>query len=178
MTRERKPLTWAQRRRRTGEQKLASSLIERVLESYGIESDVREHRLVLEWKAIVGERVARRTWPDGLRKGVLWVRVANSAWMQELAFLRPAMVERANALVGPPAIVREVRLHVGARKETDADDAVAALAQRVMFQRQRRRWQPEPATGEALARIEAETAKVESEELREAIREARIKLGL
>jgi len=175
---KRKSLTWAERRRRTREQQLASNLIERVLSSYGVDRDIREQRIVLEWAAIVGERVARRTWPDGLRDGVLWVRVANSAWLQELSFLRSAMVERANELVGAPPLVREVRLHVGARKEQDADDVVAALAQRVMFQRRRRPWRPTPATGAALERIEKETAAVESDELRAAIREARIKLGL
>jgi len=178
VTRKHKSLSWKQRRRRTREQVLASSLIDRVLASYGVESEVREHRIVLDWKSVVGERVARRTWPDGLREGILWVRVANSAWMQELTFLRPTMIERANALVGHPPLVRDVRLHVGARKQSDADDVVATLASRVMMRRKPRRWNPPPATGAALERIETETADVEDDDLRQVIREARIKLGV
>ena len=178
MTPPGKRLSWAQRRRRSGEQQLAGDLVARVLTGYGVEREVREHRIVLEWAEVVGERVARRTWPDGLRDGVLWVRVASSAWLQELSFLRPQMVERANRLVGPPPLVREVRLHVGPQRRRDPDDVVAALARRVRLQRRRRRWRPTPASGAVLARIERETAAVESAELREAIRAARVKLGL
>jgi hypothetical protein len=171
-------MSWSERRRRTRDQTGAGALVGKVLESYGVDRDVREHRLVIEWSAIVGKRIAARTWPDGLSKGILWVRVSNSAWLQELSFLRKPIAQHANELCGDPPLVREVRLHIGARKSEDADDVVAALAKRVMFRRRRNYKRPTPATGAALEQIQRDTDAVDDEDLRAAIREARIKLGI
>jgi hypothetical protein len=171
-------LGWEERKRRAGEQRDVSGLLDRVLAGYGVERSVREHRIVLEWGTVVGGRIAARTWPDGLRRGVLWVRVANSAWLQELAFLKQHIAERANALLGDPPLVHDVRLHIGARRDEDGDDVVAALARRVHQDRRRRARRPTPATGAALDQIEREAAEVDDAELRDAIRDARIKLGL
>jgi len=173
-----KRISWDERQRRTGEQRTAGSILDRVLEGHGVERNVREHRIVLDWKQIVGERISARTWPDGLRNGVLWVRVANSAWLQELSFLKDTMIQRANEIVGDPPLVRDVRLHIGARQQSDSDDVVAALSLRMFKPRRRRVYKPTPATGAVLAQIEDDAAHVEDDELREAIREARIKLGL
>ncbi len=173
-----KRISWAERHRRAGEQRTAGSILDRVLEGHGIQSYVREHRIVLDWKQIVGERIAARTWPDGLRNGALWVRVANSAWLQELSFLKETMIQRANELLGDPPLVHDVRLHIGARKQSDRDDVVAALSRRVFKSRRRRAYSPTPASGAVLAQIKQEAAKVEDDDLREVILEARIKLGL
>ena len=87
----------------------------KVLEQRGVASEVREQRLVTEWEDIVGERVAVRAWPDGLRQGVLFIRVSNSAWLHELSFLKEAILASANRMAGPPTLVKEVRLHLGPR---------------------------------------------------------------
>lgn len=156
----------------------AADAVAEVLGRSGAAGAIREHRLVTMWTEIVGERVAARAWPDGLRDGVLWVRAANSAWMHELSFLREPITERANALVGPPPLVREVRFHLGRpRDEDDRDDVVAALSRRLRPSRKSTPARPAPSP-EALARIDAETARVEDPELRDAIRTLRRKLGL
>ena len=153
----------------------AAELIGEVLARHGVAVQVREHRLVTRWAEIVGERVAARAWPDGLKNGVLWVRVVNAAWLQELSYLRAAIVERANALLGAPALVRDLRLHQG-RREADRDDPVAALSGR------RRHYPPRPPlpapTVEAVAAIEAETGRVADPELAVIIRALRRRLGL
>ena len=165
----------SRRRRRT---EPAGALIAEVLRRAGVASAVREHRLATEWATIVGERVAERAWPDGLRDGVLWVRVVNSSWLQELSFLREAMCAHANQLVGPPPLVREIRLHLGRRRdEGDQEDVIAALA------RHRRRPPPPrrpPAnpSAETRARIDLETGRVADLELRELIAAVRRRLGL
>jgi hypothetical protein len=155
----------------------AGDLVGDLLGKRGVAAAVREHRLVTGWVDIVGERVATRAWPSGLRKGVLFVRVANSAWMQELSFLREAMVKAALAHTGEPALVKDVRLHLPGKNEPDDDaaDVVAALSRR---KRPRRiptpAALPDPATR---ARIQRETDKVADAELREAILALRLRLG-
>jgi Dna[CI] antecedent DciA-like protein len=152
----------------------AGALVAQVLARAGIAAAVREHRLVTEWETVVGPRIAARAWPDGLNRGVLYVRVVNSAWLHELGFLKEAIVAQANRTAGDPPLVREVRLHLGARRGP-ADDLVAELA----AARRKPRPAPRPRTplaAAAAARIERETEKVADGELREAIRAAWRKL--
>ena len=40
------------------------------------------------WSDVVGREVARRTRPGTFRKGILFVKVSSSTWMQELEFLK------------------------------------------------------------------------------------------
>ena len=110
----------------------ARELIEAILSRYGITTRIREHRVITEWPTIVGERLATRTRPDGLKNGLLWVQVSNSAWLHELSFLKTQIVTRANEVLGDPPLVCELRLHVGRRKrdEEDSDDLLALLAKK------------------------------------------------
>jgi hypothetical protein len=157
----------------------AGSLVDAVLRARGAHAAVREHRLVTGWVDIVGERVAQRAWPSGLQKGTLWVRVANSAWMQELSFLREAIARAAADYLGPPPLVREVRLHLPGKGEpqSDVEDVVAALARRKRPRRAPAAPRP-PVAAETLVRIDAETEVVKDDELRESIRTLRRRLGL
>src|SRR5262249_17937672 len=123
-----------------------------------------------------GARVAVRAWPDGLKNGVLFVRVTNSAWLQELGFLREPLARAANQAIGAP-LVREVHLHLGARRSRDADDVVAALAAHRRARAPARAPRP-PASAADLARIDRETARVGDGELRALLRDVRRRLGL
>ena len=80
----------------------AGEIVAEVLRGAGALEAVREHRLVTGWSEIVGERVAARAWPDGLRHGVLYVRVANASWMQACTLSQPAFVSKSNP-PGQPA---------------------------------------------------------------------------
>lgn len=157
----------------------AGALVESVLRRYGVSAPVREHRLVTSWDEIVGERVAARAWPDGLKDGVLWVRVSNSAWMHELSFLREPIAARANELVGA-RIVRDVRFHLGSRNasaEEDRDDVVAALSRRLRPRKKATPARPTPSPA-LLDAIDEETARVSDPELRDTLRALRRRLGL
>lgn len=169
---------WSARRKRSSRRRAsAGELVGELLDRHGASRELREHRIVARWPELVGERVASRTTPDGLAKGILWVRVQNSAWLHELSFLRADIAERVNQALGDPPLVTEVRFHMGGRRAVAADDA---LAPTVAIRRAppTERPLPPPATGDRLAAIEAETAGVADDELRRLITEARRKLGL
>lgn len=160
---------------RRGAPQHASQWLGGVLDRYGIQRELREHRLLSHWREVVGERVADRTNPDGLSGGVLWVRVHSSPWLNELSFLKDDIVRRANEVCGRQ-LVREVRFHLGNRRAS-ADDTLAPTV-RIRRPPARERPLPPPARGESLARIDAETEGVADPDLRAAIREARRKLDL
>ncbi len=155
----------------------SAELMRRLLDGHGLAEEVREHRLVTEWRALVGERIAARTRPGRVRDGVLMVRVSNSAWLNELSFFTDDLLERINARLGNPALVREIRLYLGRARRGDSEEVDRAHA-RTRRPPLRARPLPAPATGSDLERIREEVATVDDDELRAEILEARRKLNL
>ncbi len=92
------------------------SVLERALGRRRLASVLTEAALASRWEEAVGPQVAAKARPDGLRDGVLTVRVASAPWMAELSFLKPALLARINAAVGAPVdapLVRDLRLAPG-----------------------------------------------------------------
>jgi hypothetical protein len=164
-------MNWKQRRTRRKQVTSAADAIAGLLEGYHVAEEVRARRLVTEWPAVVGSRFAARTWPEDVRDRVLWVRVSNHSWMQELSFAKAKLIERIHELTGDPPLIDDVRFHLGGKRKDDLTDVRAAIRQRRPIRR--RRPLPAPATGPRLAQIERECQAVEDPELREVIAEAR-----
>jgi predicted nucleic acid-binding Zn ribbon protein len=65
--------------------------------------------LARRWGEVVGERLAEECSPEALEGGTLLIRVSSSGWARQVSFLKREVRERANALLGQPA-VREVKV--------------------------------------------------------------------
>lgn len=162
--------------RRKKEAATAATLIDAALVAAGVAAAVRTHRIVTEWREMVGERIAARTWPDGLKDGVLWVRVASSAWLHELTLMRDQILGGIARVLGPPVLVTELKLHLGARKQADADDVLAMAVQaRGRRPPPPKKPLPPPAAGAAKDAIDRETAEIADPELRELVRAVRVR---
>ncbi|MHC9061933.1 DciA family protein [Nitrospira sp. CMX1] len=70
----------------------------------GLESRLVELRLQHRWREIVGEPMASHTWPSQIRFKKLYLIVRNSVWLQQLTFLKPALVTKLHAEVGPELV--------------------------------------------------------------------------
>jgi hypothetical protein len=152
----------------------AGDALAAVLERYGVARTVRAHRLVTEWSSIVGPRIAARAWPESISGGVLWVRVANAAWLQELSLLRDDLLERVReALQGGPEI-EDIKLRLRP-KGADPDDRPTT---RRPPSRPRLLPRREPAAGPQLETIRREVDAVDDPDLRDIIFEARRRLAL
>lgn len=79
----------------------------------GLESSLVEWRLQQHWRDIMGDPIASHTWPDHIRFKKLYLVVRNSVWLQQLTFLKPALLEKLQAHAGRDA-VSEIVLRVGA----------------------------------------------------------------
>lgn len=175
------PVAWGGWRKRPKGQRgprkflRASDLVGDLLDRNGAKRELREHRIATHWQTIVGPRVGARTLPDGLSKGVLWVRVSSSAWLHELSFLKDELTERVNKSVGDPPLVKEIRFHLGAIRGGINDVLPTVSIRRPPLAK---RPLPAPASGAHLDAINRETNDVLDPELREIIREARRKLNL
>jgi predicted nucleic acid-binding Zn ribbon protein len=52
--------------------------------------------IALSWKDIVGDLLAERSAPEKYEHHVLFVKVTNSTWMQELVIIKPQILSRIN----------------------------------------------------------------------------------
>jgi predicted nucleic acid-binding Zn ribbon protein len=73
-------------------QKLGS-IVRSVLSEHGYHALSLEAEIIRKWPCMVGERIAQVTTCNGIRDDVLCVRVASSAWRQELSFLKKQILE-------------------------------------------------------------------------------------
>jgi len=148
-----------------------------ILDGHGVARELREHRILALWRSIVGDALADRTFPDGLDRGVLWVRVKNSSWLHQLSFLKDDLVQQINRSLGDPPLVRELRLHIGPRDRISDDDALAPTV-RIRRPPVRLREPPPEARGDRLAAIQREADAVADPDLRDAILDLRRRWNL
>jgi len=78
----------------------AAGAVEGFFKSQELASALRPHLAKVHWESVVGPQVAGVTQVEAVRDGVLFVRVKNSVWANELTLLKDDMVRRLNAKLG------------------------------------------------------------------------------
>jgi hypothetical protein len=109
-----------------------------------------------EWRRIVGAKVAGRSRVGGLSRGTLTIKVASSAWSNELSFLRADIIERL-ALAGYEVSALRFRVDPNPFQEKAAPV---------------RRFGPQPQKQDLPPELEDRLSRIEDPNLRAAIREA------
>lgn len=105
----------------------ASQILQRLIEQYGLQGPMAEHRLREHWGEIVGDQIAGHAQPDQIRFHKLSLFVDSPAWMQELAFLKPTLLEKVNAALGQfkaDFTVQEIILRLGVSAPTPTPSPV------------------------------------------------------
>lgn len=163
--------------RRVRKAQPAAAAIGTLLGKHGIARELREHRVLARWREIVGDTLADRTFPDGLERGVLWVRVKNSSWLHQLSFVKDDLLAKIAAELGDPPLVKELRFHIGPREKVGADDSLAPTV-RIRRAPPKPREAPPAATGAKLEAIEREASRIGDDELRDIVLDVRKKWNL
>lgn len=109
--------------------------------------------LFRDWESIVGETLARKSWPDRYGKGTVWVAVEGSAWATELRMRKGEILERLAERAGDPTIFKDIRFGVRslpprpeevteqpAVSPVPEDSAVEELSIREIAERRLKRW--------------------------------------
>ena len=60
------------------------------------------------WPKVVGEKIANKTEANYINNGILFVKVFNSTWRQELQFQKKDIIEKLNKEI-KEKIVREIK---------------------------------------------------------------------
>ena len=86
--------------RRTRGMAPAANAVNGFLQSQELAQMLRPHLAKVHWAAVVGPQVAGVTQVESVRDGVLFVRVKNSVWANELTLLKEDMLRRLNSKLG------------------------------------------------------------------------------
>ena len=78
----------------------ASGAVNSFLLSQELSQALRPHLAKVHWAGVVGPQVAGVTQVEAVRDGVLFVRVKNSVWANELTLLKEDMLRRLNSKLG------------------------------------------------------------------------------
>ena len=65
--------------------KQLAQFLQRIVGQLGLEGPLEDQRIVELWPEVVGEKIAEVSEAEAVRDGVLYVRVANAVWRNELS---------------------------------------------------------------------------------------------
>jgi hypothetical protein len=137
-------------------------ILSRFLKSHGMTLHMLEFRLQRHWREIVGEHIARHTWPESVRHRKLYLVAENSVWLQQLVFLKPELLAKINGAAAGETLT-DIVLRIGTVPVPDADEGAS---------RPPTPPEPneEPVSGETRAAIEAAVQAVADPDLQARLR--------
>jgi predicted nucleic acid-binding Zn ribbon protein len=89
-----------------------STILSGLAKRLGLQSHLFELRLQQHWREIIGEPVGSHTWPAQVRFKKLYLIVRNSVWLQQLMFLKPALLAKLNER-GGSELITDIAFRVG-----------------------------------------------------------------
>ena len=81
-----------------------SEVLHQLLRQDGLETPLRQKRLLDAWETVTGSMVARYTGEKFIKNQTLHVKITNPALRQDLSLMRSQLLKRLNAEVGAMVI--------------------------------------------------------------------------
>ena len=100
---------------------LLRGILGKTLEKFGLDKDIARYQFVLHWREIMGPDLAARATPECIRNGTLVVRVASSAWAQELSFQKHVILHRLNKFMDGDVVLQDVMFYVAGQSPNFQD---------------------------------------------------------
>ena len=104
------------RRRRAGvatDLTRIKAILSKALARHGLDKKVERYEFILHWPEIVGETIASISKPECIMNRALIVRVVHSAWAQELAFMKPVLIQKISPYLKKGDFVDDIIFRVG-----------------------------------------------------------------
>ena len=79
-----------------------------ILKKKGMLSQLEELKALLVWDEVVGKKIAKKTKPERIENGVLFIKTRGAAWRQELSFHKVQMIASLNKKLGND-IVKDIK---------------------------------------------------------------------
>ncbi len=138
------------------------SILEGAFKSLEIDAPMKTYSIWGAWEEIVGEPVALQARPSIIRNRILFIEVSHPTWIQQLQFLKPALLEKVNSFLGEP-FIEDIRFRLG-----KVSSIKPSLSETID-------WREEDVDEKTLRRIEALLQTLEDGEVRERLRDVFIK---
>ena len=102
---------------------LGSEVLQKLFESGNspLSEQFLRWKLWARWGEFVGPTVAQNTEPVGFHRGVLYLWVRSSSWMQQLTFMKDPIQETLNKKLGRP-MIKNIRFTLD-RREVPSDSS-------------------------------------------------------
>ena len=91
----------------------ATAILEKAFKKYGLEDRITRYKFVASWAEIMGPAISQRTQPEYIKDKVLYVKVSDSAWAQELSFQKASIIKRLERFLEKDTAVKDIRFFVG-----------------------------------------------------------------
>jgi hypothetical protein len=76
--------------------KSISGVLPLLMREMGWEKQLDLHSIFVNWRDIVGEELQEHVQPQKIERGVLWLEVDNSSWLQQLQYMKIELLESLN----------------------------------------------------------------------------------
>jgi hypothetical protein len=83
--------------KKSRKQPTAAEILPHLIRESGWEIQLDLHSVFADWRKIAAPEIADHCRPVKIRRGVLWLEVENSAWLQQLRFQKHQLLEAVNA---------------------------------------------------------------------------------
>lgn len=93
-------------------------IINKYCNRLGLSRRMNEQRLLDAWEEAVGEGVAKRTEPIRIENRVLFLKVTNSVWMQQLQFMKELILKNLHEKTGIN-FLQDLRFFIGEVENLD-----------------------------------------------------------
>ena len=95
------------------------AVIQEVSKGSALTLKLSEARLQHEWEGLVGQTIAKHSYPESIRYKKLYLVADNSIWLQQLVFLKTTIVEAIHSIM-PDLMLTDIVLRIGSvpKKQT------------------------------------------------------------
>jgi len=84
--------------------------IKEFLQSQGFTEKIEQADVIRMWPEIVGAKIAAKTEAKRINNGMLTVKVSDSAWRNELVYMRVTLRKKINSRIGKD-LVKEIKFN-------------------------------------------------------------------
>ncbi len=88
------------------------AVIQEVSKGSALTLKLSEARLQHEWEKLVGQTIAKHSYPESIRYKKLYLVADNSIWLQQLVFLKTTILEAIHSIM-PDLMITDIVLRIG-----------------------------------------------------------------
>lgn len=131
--------------------------LEETLEGLGLRQSIENHKPLVCWKEVVGEKIASHTQPVRIRKGVLFVNASSPVWAQELSLIKKELTGKINKHLKND-LVKDIRFSSrGIKAEESIDSKITSQGRKTAL------------SSKEIGAIKKTTKGLENQEIRESL---------